>query len=294
MQRISRVRLALVTTGVASLVLASSVVAGASAKGAAYNAADAKAVPAIYKGKTLQVATDATYAPDESMKGNTMVGFNVDLMKAIGTTLGLKINENNVTFSGIILGIQAGKYQIGNSSFTDNKSREKQVNFVDYFQAGEGVYAKSSSKATFTGLKSFCGMKVAVETGTVEQTDAQSTAKTCPSGKKLTVLSFATQTEANLAVTSGQATVGFLDSQIAGYVVSTSGGKFKLVGSAVNVAPYGIATPKTTAGRGLAVAIQKALKTLIANGVYGQILAKWGVSSGGIPAGQIRLNGALS
>ena len=294
MQRISRVRSALVTTGIASLVLATSVAAGAASTTGKYNAADAGAVPSTYKGTTLQVATDATYAPDESMKGTKMVGFDIDLMKAVGTTLGLKVAENNVVFDNILVGITSGKYQIGNSSFTDNKAREKQVNFVDYFQAGEGVYANSTSTAKFEGFKSFCGLKVAVETGTVELTDAQAAAKKCSSSKKLTILSFPTQTVANTAVLSGQANVGFVDSQIAGYIVSVAQGQFKLIGKAVNVAPYGFATPKTPAGKGLAIAIQKAIKTLIANGTYGAILKKWGVSSGAIPSSRIILNGALS
>jgi polar amino acid transport system substrate-binding protein len=296
MQRISRVRLALVTAGVASLVLATSFAAGASAtstKGK-FNAAAAKLVPASYKKVTLQVASDATYAPDESMSGANLVGFDIDLMNAVATTLGIKVKENNVTFDSIILGIASNKYQIGNSSFTDTKAREKQVNFVDYFQAGEGVYTKSSSNVKFTGLKSFCGLKVAVETGTVEQTDAQTTAKTCPANKKLSILAYTTQTEANLAVSSGHANVGFLDSQIAGYVVSTSKGAFKLVGSAVNVAPYGVATAKSAAGKGLATAIQAALKVLIANGTYAAVLSKWGVSAGALPVSKVILNGALS
>ncbi|HVA53810.1 MAG TPA: ABC transporter substrate-binding protein [Acidimicrobiales bacterium] len=294
MHRIQRVRQVLVAAGVGTLLLTSSVVAGAASTKGTYNAADAKLVPASYKNVTLQVATDATYAPDESMSGTTMVGFDVDLMKAVATTLKLKINENNVTFDSIIAGIKGGRYQVGNSSFTDNKSREKTVNFVDYFQAGEGVYAKSSSKLKFTGFKSFCGWKVAVETGTVEQTDAQTAAKACSKSKKLTIINFPTQTEANLAVLSGQANVGFVDSQIAGYIASTSKGKFKLLGSAVNVAPYGIATAKTTAGDGLAIAIQAAIKTLIANGTYHAILAKWGVASGALAAKKIVLNGATS
>jgi polar amino acid transport system substrate-binding protein len=228
------------------------------------------------------------------MKGTTMIGFDVDLMKAIATTLKLKINENNVTFAGIIAGIKGGRYQIGNSSFTDNKAREKSVNFVDYFQAGEGVYASSSSSLVFKGFKSFCGWKVAVETGTVEETDAQTASKACPASKKIKISTFPTQTEANLAVLSGQANVGFVDSQIAGYIVATNGGKFKLLGSAVNVAPYGIATAKTTAGDGLAMAIQAALKTLVANGTYNAILTKWGVASGGLSTSKIVLNGATS
>jgi polar amino acid transport system substrate-binding protein len=275
-------------------VLAGSLSAGASTASGKYNAADASSVPSSYKGTTLQVATDATYPPDESMSGTKMVGFDVDLFKAIGVTLGLKTNENNVTFDNIIGGIGSGRYTIGNSSFTDTKLREKQVNFVDYFQAGEGVYALESAKVTFTGLKSFCGLKVAVETGTTEQSDAVATAKTCPSSKKLTVLNFPTQTEANLAVSSGHANFGFVDSQIAGYIASVSKGAFKVVGNAIEVAPYGFATPKTPAGKALALAIQKAIKTLIANGTYHAILAQWGVTGGALPASKIVLNGAIS
>jgi polar amino acid transport system substrate-binding protein len=293
MQRKTRVRQVLAVAGIGSLMLATSVVAGASSTSGVYNAADAKLVPTVYKGTTLQVATDASYAPDESMKGTTMVGFDIDLMKAIATTLGVTINENNVTFANIIAGIKTGRYEIGNSSFTDNKLRERSVNFVDYFQAGEGVYAKSTSNVKFTGFKSFCGLKVAVETGTVEQTDATTAAKACSSKKKLTILNFPNQTGANLAVLSGQADVGFVDSQIAGYIGATVKG-LKLIGSAVNVAPYGIATTKTTAGDGLALAIKAALKTLIANGTYHAILAKYGVSSGGLPTAKIVLNGAIS
>ena len=291
MQRISRVRQALATVGVATLVLASSAVAGASPSGH-YNAAAAKLVPAAYKGKVLQVATDATYAPDEYMNGTKMVGFDVDLINAIATTLGLKVNENNVTFDNIIAGIKSGHYVIGNSSFTDTKAREKQVNFVDYFQAGEGVYILSTSKFVFKNLTSFCGDKVAVETGTTEQTDAQSVK--CSGGKKVTVLSFGTQTEANAAVQSGQAVAGFVDSQVAGYIVSLAQGVFKLTGKPVNVFPYGIATPKTANGLKLAKAIQAATKTLVANGTYGAILKKWGVTTGALPASKMVLNGAKS
>jgi polar amino acid transport system substrate-binding protein len=228
------------------------------------------------------------------MNGSTIVGFDVDLMYAIAKTLGITVKENNVTFDSILLGIGDGKYVIGNSSFTDEKSREKQVNFVDYFQAGEGVYAKSSSSAKFTGLKSLCGYAVAVEIDTTEQSDAQKTAKACSSTKKLTVLSYPTQTEANLSVSSGHATFGFLDSQVAGYVVSQSKGVFKLVGKAIEVAPYGIATPKSANGKQLAVAMQAAIKTLIANGTYGAILQSYGVTAGALTSSKIVLNGAIS
>src|SRR5665213_4455738 len=93
----SRVRQVLVAAGIGSLMLASSVVAGAASTSGTYNVADAKLVPASYKSVTIQVATDATYAPDESMSGTTMIGFDVDLMKAVATTLKIKINAVSYT-----------------------------------------------------------------------------------------------------------------------------------------------------------------------------------------------------
>jgi polar amino acid transport system substrate-binding protein len=293
MQRNIRIRQFLTAAGVVSVIAATSLSAGAATTKGTYSAMDAKLVPATYKSGTIAVATDATYPPDESVNSSgTMVGFDIDLINAIATTLGVKVKENNVTFGTILAGIDSGKYVIGNSSFTDEKSREKQVNFVDYFQAGEGVYEKAGATLKFTGFKSFCGTKVAVETGTEEQSDAQKVK--CTGGKKVDVLAYPTQTEANTAVESGRAQFGFLDSQVAGYVVSTSKGLFKLAGSAVNVEPYGIATPKSASGEKLAKAIQAAVKTLISNGTYGAILTKWGVSAGGLPASKITLNGATS
>ena len=293
MKRFTRLRSTLVVVGAASLLASTMVTtAGASATSGKYNAADAKLVPAAYKGTTLQVATDATYPPDEYITGTKMVGFDVDLINAIASTLGVKVKENNVTFDNIIGGIQGGRYQIGASSFTDDKKREKQVNFVDHFQAGEGVYVLSTSKFVFKGLTSFCGQKVAVENGTTEKIDVK--ALKCAGGKKVTVLSFTTQTEANAAVQSGQAVAGFVDSQVAGYIVSLAQGFFKLTGKPVNVFPYGIATPKTPNGLALAKAIRAATKTLVANGTYGAILKHWGLTSGAIPASKMVLNGAKS
>jgi len=51
MQRFTRFRQVLVMAGVASLMLATSVSAGASSTSGKYNAADAKLVPASYKGR---------------------------------------------------------------------------------------------------------------------------------------------------------------------------------------------------------------------------------------------------
>lgn len=225
---------------------------------------------------TLTFAMDATYPPDESLDSSKhVVGFDADLANALAPVMGLKADLQNVTFDDIIPGLSSGKYDVGLSSFTDTKMREKQVDFVTYFKAGEGFYVKSGSSTKFNGLKSLCGHTVAVENGTVEQTDAKTQAKKC----KVTILTFSDQNAVNLAVSSGRADVGFADSQIAAYIVKQSNGQFENTGSAFEVAPYGIALPK---GNGMAKAVLAAMKAIISNGTYTKLLAKWGLQAGGI------------
>jgi polar amino acid transport system substrate-binding protein len=241
-------------------------------------------LPAKYA-SGITVALDATYPPDEFMQGGHIVGFDVDLMNALASQLGTHVTDVNATFDGIIPGLLDGKYQLGDSSFTDTKAREKQVDFVTYFTSGEGFYENANSNAQFNGLASLCGHTVSVEAGTTEETDANAQAKKCT----VHVKSFSDQNQANLAISSGRAEVGFADSQVAGYIVKQSNGQFKLVGQPFSTAPYGFAVPKNS---GLAPPLLDALKLLIANGTYTQILSKWGVQSGAISNPVI--NGATS
>ena len=271
------------STGASSTTSASS---GSGASGA--SAAVAKLVPSSIKSKgTITVAADASYAPNEffASDGKTIIGMDADLSAALAKTMGLKSKLVNATFDGIIPGLAAGKFDMGASSFTDTKEREQTVNFVDYFSAGESFFTKASGGVSINGLSGLCGKTVAVEKGTTEESDAQAQSKKC----KVTVLSFPDQNAANLALNSGRAQLGFADSPVAAYAVKKSGGQFKLVGPDLEAAPYGLAFPKNS---GLDKAVLAALKVLIKNGQYTQILKKWGVQAGAITAP--KLNGATS
>ncbi len=260
------------------------------------NAAVVKLVPSSIKSKgTITVAADASYAPNEFIgsNGHTVVGMDADLSNALAAVMGLKANVVNATFDTIIPGLAAGKYDMGASSFTDTKAREKVVNFVDYFSAGTSFFTKSSGGTSVTGLADLCGKTVSVESGTTEESDAQGQSKKCTSaGKpKVTVLVFPTQTAANLALSSGRAQISMADSPVAAYQVKQSHGTFKLVGQTYGTAPYGLALPKTS---GMAPAVLAALKVLEKNGTYMSILTKWGIQSGALPASEMKINGATS
>ncbi len=253
-------------------------------------------VPAAIKSKgTITVAADASYPPNEFVgpDGKTVVGMDADLMKALAGVMGLKVNIVNQTFDSIIPGLASGKYDVGASSFTDTKEREKTVDFVDYFVAGESFFTKASGGADIAGIADICGKSVAVEKGTTEESDAQAQGAKCKKGGKaaVNVLSFPDQNGANLALSSGRAQLGFADSPVADYQVKKSGGAFKLVGPSIANAPYGLAVPKKS---GLAEPMLAALKVLIGNGKYKAILTHWGIQAGAIPTAQVKINGATS
>ena len=251
--------------------------------------ASAAGLPAKYKDKgVLTVATDATYAPMEFIgkDGKTVVGADVDLGHAIGKELGVKFKFVNASFDSIIPALQAGKYDLAMSSFTDTKKREKVVDFVTYFNAGTSFYVKAHGGPKIEGLGDLCGKSVAVEKGTIQADDANAQSKECTAAGKsaVTVLVFPDQNGANLAIASGRAQVGMADSPPAAWIVKESRGQFKLSGEAYNSAPYGIVVPKNS---GLAEPVRAAVERLMKNGEYAKILDKWGIGKGALKASKI-------
>ena len=227
---------------------------------------------------TLTVAADATYAPNEFIApdGKTIQGMDADLAKALAGVMGLKASVKNITFDSIIPGLAAGKYDLGMSSFTVTKEREKTVDFVTYAIAGTSFYVNADGGPNIGSLADLCGQKVAAERGTTQATDATAQDKKCKAAGKpgVSVQVFADQNGVNLALSSGRADVAMADSPPAAYAVEQSDGKFKLTGKQYGTAAYGIAMPK---GNGMAKPVQAALKSLMADGSYDKIFTYWGL-----------------
>src|SRR6266516_4655076 len=241
-------------------------------------------VPSSIKSSgTLTVAADATYAPNEfiASNGHTVIGMDADLAKALAQVMGLKVEVTNVTFDSIIPGLAANKYDLGMSSFTVTKVREKTVDFVSYANAGTSFFVKASGGPNVLSLADLCGQKVAAERGTTQEADATAQGKKCKAAGKpgVTVSVFPDENGVNLALSSGRATVAMADSPPAAYAVDQSNGQFKLSGTQYGVAAYGIAMPKTS---GLAKPVLDALKDVMADGTYDRIFSYWGLVKKGV------------
>src|SRR6201989_453960 len=109
----------------------------------------------------LIVGVNVPYTPNEFKDpSGKIIGFDVDLMNAIASTLGLTADYREADFAKIIPAIQGGTFNVGMSSFTDTKEREQTVDFVTYFSAGS-LWAKP--KGSDISPDNACGKKVAVQ-----------------------------------------------------------------------------------------------------------------------------------
>ncbi len=267
----------------------------------------ANEVPSGMKGQTLQIATDATYEPNEFVDptSGAITGWDIDFGNSLCTVMGVQCKFQNVTFSTIITQLKAtnSRYQFSLSSWSPTEDRENSgIDFISYYRAGESWLVKASGGPTINSTADLCGKSVAVETGTTEESDAYTfmgqavggaptAGKTdgCKTAGKsdIKVLSFDKQTQANAALLSGRADAGWLDQPVAAYQVKQSSGQFKLSGQPCSVAPYGLAILK---GSSLEKALTDATKYLIDNAFYKQVLDKWGVADGAIASSGVKLN----
>lgn len=251
-------------------------------------------VPAAIKSKgVLIVATNPHYAPNEFIgtDGKTIVGMDPDLAKALAAVMGLKVKVVTASFSSILPSVSSGKFNLGMSSITDTRQREKSVDFVTYFKAGTMFFTNTTGGLVIQGLADLCGHSVSVASGTIGQRDATNQSAKCKSAGKspIKIFVYPNQSAVTLGVKKGLGQVGIADYPVAAYLAVKSNGQFKLTGTPYNVAPYGIAIRK---GSGMAKPVLDAVKVLMANGNYKAILTRWYVGADAIT--NPKINGATS
>jgi polar amino acid transport system substrate-binding protein len=249
----------------------------------------AASVPAAIKSKgTLTVGSDTSYAPAEfiGQDGQTPVGYDIDIAKAIGATLGLKVQVQTAEFTGILPAL-GPKYDLGISSFTINKERLGAVNMVSYFNAGTAWAVKKGNPKGFS-LDDVCGKSIGVQTGTVqEDPDLSGRNKKCTAeGKQpINIVTLKNQTDVTTRLVNGSIDAMAADSPIIGYALSQTNGQLEKLGDVYDSAPQGIAVAKSD--KALAEVIQKTLTKLIDDGSYKKILDGWGNGEGAITKSEV-------
>ncbi|MBX8687366.1 transporter substrate-binding domain-containing protein [Mycobacterium sp. 20091114027_K0903767] len=238
----------------------------------------------------LTVAVNVPNSPNEFYDPNgKLVGFDVDLLNAVASALGLTTDYHPTDFANVIPSVQRGTVNVGMSSLTDTKYREKTVDFVTYFSAGT-LWAQRTGSGV--DPSNACGKTVAVKATTVQEIaelPTRSQACTDAGRPAITILALDDQDQATAALLDGRADTMSADSPVTEYAIKQSGGKLEATGSVQDLAPYGWPVKK---GSALGPALQQALAHLIESGQYAAIATNWGIQHGTIDTPVI--NGAKS
>lgn len=239
---------------------------------------------------TLTFGSDVSYPPQEfypdGCNGKDPDGFDIDLGKAMAARMGLKFAVTDTKFDGIIPALTTKKYDAIISAMTISAERKKVVQFVPYFVAGESYVLTSDNSKSPQELKDLCGLKVAVEKGTAEETevgDANDASKQgiCAS-KPIDYKNsdYDKDTQSLAALKKGSVDVHFTDSPVASYELLKNTG-FKISNKTIqNTAPEGIAVRGDD--NAMLSAMTAAFDAMKTDGTYTKLLEKWKLTDGDI------------
>jgi polar amino acid transport system substrate-binding protein len=234
------------------------------------------AVPTQYSSHGVKIAVFNDWPPDEFLQNNQLTGWSVDLAQAMAAVLNLKFTYTPTSFDAVLPGIQNGRFDAGFASFGITPQRLQVLSFIPERSDGETYAGLKTANLDITSLSQLCGHSVAVLTGAFDyQYLLSESASVCTAkgNKAITLDQYTTQTGAELAVLSGRAQLTAGGSADLGYMVRQQP-KMALSTLVVNPVYNCIGVRK---GDKLGTDLADALQQLINDGVYQQIMKKWGV-----------------
>lgn len=250
-------------------------------------AADATAeggsVAGALKGVELSVGTSGLFAPFSyyDKDGSTLIGYDLDFLKALQDLLGFTIKDNTVQamdYSALTTSVAEGKLNIAMAALCATDTRKEVMNFSDtYYDSGQIlVINKETSPKEITAIDAFKDgkYKVAVEKGTASHLYAQANVP------EASIEVHDTITTAYESLEQGKVDALIQDTPgIAYYIKTKEGTKLEMKGDEFNQgqAPYAVAISFDVAKKNpeLVKTINAAIKELTENGTMGKIDAKW-------------------
>lgn len=237
---------------------------------------------------TVTIGVEATYPPGEYLDedGQTVLGFNVDLVTAALAEMGVEPVWEPTTFDSIIIGVDTGTYDMGASSFTVTEERMEQVNMVSYFSSGTQWFAPAGNPDD-VDPDNACGLRIAVQTGTTHDTDIEARSQECVDAGEdpITIEKFQSQPQATETVVSGLNDASLADLPTSLYAIQETGDKLEFIGEQYDAAPYGVVLHKDDTE--LSEELAAAFNTIIENGTYAEILEEWGIEVGALEAAEV-------
>lgn len=217
----------------------------------------------------LTAGMDAAYPPFGSQDSKTReyIGFDVDVIRAIGKNAGFKVVVKNLAFDGLIPALKTGNIDIAINDITISEERAKSVDFSHrYYIAGLGVVVNADNHA-IKSAKDLEGKRLAASIGST----GEIAAKAVPNAR---VRVFNELNECYLELRNRGVDAVINDIPTNDYYVAKAGkGKVKTVPVALSTEDLGIAVKKGNTE--LLERINRGLTTIKQNGEFARIYKKW-------------------
>lgn len=251
---------------VLALVLALVMVLSFAACGGGSDKTDGDAV--VYK-----VGTEPTFPPfDTTDDAGNIVGFDMDLITAIGEDQGFTVTFENLQFDSLIPAIQAGNIDIIAAGMNcENDERREQVDFsTPYYESGL-VVAVAADNETILGVDDLTpDMKVAAQIGT---TGADAVTELAAEGKIKEAVILNGLDTAMLQLINGDVQAVINDLPVTKAYIEKQPDAIKIVGEVMNAEAYAIAVQKGNTE--LLEKINTGMANIQANGKFDEIYDKW-------------------
>lgn len=230
---------------------------------------DAKDEP---KEMVYKVGTEPTFPPFEMTDEKTgeIIGFDIDLIKAIAEDQGFKVEVINLGFDALIPALQSGNIAIGASGMSITEKRLLEVDFsTPYIDAGLAI-AVAGHNETIKGEEDLKGKVLAVQIGTTGASKAQ---ELMDAGIVKDIKTFNTVDIVMLELMNGGVDAVINDKPVTDAFIAKQPGKIKLVGDVLESDSYGFAIKK--GNQELLDKINAGLKKVIESGKYTEIQKKY-------------------
>ena len=118
---------------------------------------------------TLKMITEASFPPYEFLRGQEIVGVDVEVCRTVAEKLGKEFQAETVDFDSVIPAVISGKADLAAAGITVTEDRKKNVDFsIPYVKTGIVVIYKKSNP--FKDKAQLKGKKIGVQSGTTSET----------------------------------------------------------------------------------------------------------------------------
>ena len=220
-----------------------------------------------------KVGTEPTFPPfDTTDDAGNIVGFDMDLITAIGEDQGFTVTFENLQFDSLIPAIQAGNIDIIAAGMNcENDERREQVDFsTPYYESGLVVAVAADNETILSVDDLTPDMKVDAQIGT---TGADAVTELAAEGKIKEAVILNGLDTAMLQLINGDVQAVINDLPVTKAYIEKQPDAIKIVGEVMNAEAYAIAVQKGNTE--LLEKINTGMANIQANGKFDEIYDKW-------------------